>query len=126
MCMADTRTMPSLTPLLATTDATWSVMRMNSCRVLVLNQRYSVVVFMTSVRGCGSLDPPQRQRRCRVDAPVAARTGAKRAQPRGGNHRGIIGGQAQGRDEHRQAGRRATGLRVAAQPAVGRHTAGDP
>ena len=39
MCIAETSTMPSVMPLVATIAATWSVMRMNSCRCLVLNHR---------------------------------------------------------------------------------------
>ena len=39
MCIADTSTMPSFTPLFLTMAATSSVMRMNSCRFSVLNQR---------------------------------------------------------------------------------------
>ena len=39
MCIAETSTMPSFTPLFCTIAATSSVMRMNSWRVLVLNQR---------------------------------------------------------------------------------------
>src|SRR5215204_2510535 len=50
MCMADTRTKPSLTPLFVTAAATSSVMRTNSCRFLVLNHRYSVSVFMSFKR----------------------------------------------------------------------------
>src|SRR5262245_6430837 len=46
MCIADTRTIPSFTPLVFTTEATSSVMRMNSCRFFVLNQRYSVAVVI--------------------------------------------------------------------------------
>ena len=39
MCIADTSAMPSCTPLFLTIAATSSVMRMNSWRSLVLNQR---------------------------------------------------------------------------------------
>jgi hypothetical protein len=39
MCMAETSTVPSLTPLLFTMSATSSVMRTNSCRFAVLNHR---------------------------------------------------------------------------------------
>ena len=39
MCIAETSTIPSRMPLFFTIAATSSVMRMNSCGVLVLNQR---------------------------------------------------------------------------------------
>jgi len=39
MCIADTRAMPSFTPLAFTIAATSSVIRTNSCRFLVSNQR---------------------------------------------------------------------------------------
>src|SRR5262249_60649146 len=56
MCIADTRTMPSLTALFSTMAAMSSVMRMNSCRFFVVNQRYSVKTFIVSQRiGCESL-----------------------------------------------------------------------
>ena len=46
MCIADTSTIPSFTPLLFTIAATSSVIRTNSCRAGVVNQRYSVSVFI--------------------------------------------------------------------------------
>src|SRR5262249_33423453 len=56
MCIADTRTMPSLTALFSTMAAMSSVMRMNSCRFFVVNQRYSVTTFILSQRiGCEPL-----------------------------------------------------------------------
>jgi hypothetical protein len=39
MCIAETSASPSPAPLAFTTAATSSVMRMNSCRAFVLNQR---------------------------------------------------------------------------------------
>ena len=39
MCIAETSTVPSLTPLFCTIAAISSVMRMNSCRFFVLKQR---------------------------------------------------------------------------------------
>ena len=47
------------------------------------------------------------------------------AQPGGGNHRGVVGRERQRRHEDRQALALAALGRVAAQPAVGRHAAGD-
>ena len=38
--MAETSASPSVTPLFSTTAATWSVIRTNSCRWLVLNQSH--------------------------------------------------------------------------------------
>ena len=52
---------------------------------------------------------------CRLEAPQA----------RGGDHRGVVGRQRQARHEHRQLARLASRARVRAQPAVGRHAAGD-
>src|SRR3954447_15458034 len=56
MCIADTSTMPSVTPLFLTIAATSSVMRTISCRRFVLNHRQSVwtvVVVGTSYRRTG-------------------------------------------------------------------------
>ena len=39
MCIAETSTIPSVTPLFFTIAATSSVMRTNSCCFFVLNQR---------------------------------------------------------------------------------------
>src|SRR4051794_36079656 len=55
MCIAETRTIPSVTPLLPTIPATSSVIRMNSCRFLVVNHRYSVnVIVLLGLSALGS------------------------------------------------------------------------
>src|SRR4051812_48549068 len=66
MCMAETSTMPSFTPLLLTIAETSSVMRMNSCRFEVVNQRYSVntVIFVLARR---SSDTRRTQRHLRSE-----------------------------------------------------------
>src|SRR6187399_2551642 len=133
MCMADTSTIPSRTPLFSTMAATWSVMRTNSWRALVLNQRYSVVVFMCAW-GPASAGPGlpegsphirQGQRRVGVDVPAAAPAGSKGAQAGGGDHRGIVGRKADVRHEHGHARGLAPRQGVAAQAAVGRDAAGN-
>src|SRR6266542_2173753 len=106
MCIAETSTMPSATPLLFTIAATSSVMRMNSWRFLVLNQRYSVAVFIASEREAG----------VGVDVERGRDAGAILAQAGGRNHRGIIGREREARDEDRKAPAISLSDGVRAQP----------
>src|SRR5688572_4833897 len=118
MCMADTRTMPSFTPLFFTTEATSSVIRMNSCRFFVLNHRYSVAVviaaysstfqvpsscaeFLFGVRGSAFGVSSQRKCRVRIEVPSCRLAGTIRAEAGGGNHGCIVRRKRQPRDEHR-------------------------
>ena len=53
------------------------------------------------------------------------RRARKRRRPAARDHRGVVGRERQRRHEHRQAARCAARFGVGAQPAVGRHAAGD-
>src|SRR5688500_8860173 len=116
MCIAATSTIPSATPLFLTTAATSSVMRMNCWRCLVLNQRYSVSVFMVFL---------QRETGVGVEVGQGGRAGSISPKPGGRNHRRIIGRERQAGNEHRDAALVAADDGVGAQPRVGRHAAGD-
>src|SRR5688500_3326768 len=107
MCIADTSTIPSATPLFLTTAATSSVMRMHSWRFLVLNQRYSVSVFIFFL---------QREAGVGVDVEQAGRAGSIPAKASGGNHRRISGRERKAGNEHREPALVAAGDGVGAQP----------
>src|SRR6187551_2541524 len=151
MCMAETSTMPSFTPLFFTAAATSSVMRMNSWRFLVLNQRYSVSVFIASQiqpRRHEEIEAHEeslawfsswffdflrlfvvsceRQRSVCAQIPSSDDAGAEVSQPGGRNHRSVVCRELDAGDEDRQFARFAALAAVGAKPAIGRNPAGDP
>src|ERR1700734_3815602 len=64
ICMAETRTIPSLTPLLRTISSTWGVRCTYARCVLVWNVRYSVRIFIA--RSCvPEIVPQARHERLR-------------------------------------------------------------
>jgi len=130
MCMADTSTMPSRTPLRCTIARTSSVMRTNSWRCFVLNHRYSYGSCRNSGLGArrsvfGGSSAPCYSNRQRASAPRvrSARTPARNWRSRRpAIIAALVRREAPGWAEDRKPSPARLRLCVFPQAAVGRHT----